>query len=105
MPQDEREELAELNRKIANLISALEEGGYLDSILDRLLELEIRRNELLEGLEEAPAGYPSFDWLSEAGVKTIARMLGREIAREQFERWLSSNGESSASEPGDREDQ
>ena len=40
MPQDEREELAELNRKIANLISALEEGGYLASILDRLLELE-----------------------------------------------------------------
>ena len=53
----------------------------------------------------APAGYPSFDWLSEAGVNTIARMLGREIAREQFERWQSSTGESSAPEPWDREDQ
>ena len=105
MSQDEREELAELNRKIANLLDALEKAGYFESLLDRLLELEIRRNKLLEGLEVTPTGYPSFDWLSKAGVLTIARMIGREIAREEFELRQSSRGESPAPEPGDSEDQ
>ena len=103
--EKDREELAQLNRKIANLIFALEEAGYFQSILDRLLELEIRRNKLLEGLEVPPTGYPSFDWSSDAGVETIARMLGREITREQFEQTESSNGEGSVHDPEEGKDQ
>lgn len=96
--EKDREELAELNRKMANLIRALEDAGYFESILDRLLELEMRRNRLLKRLDMPRTGHPSFDWLSDDGVETIARMLGREIAREQFEQTDPSNNDGSADE-------
>ena len=43
----DRKELAELEKKIARLIAALEEVGHVRSIMDRLIELEGERDKLL----------------------------------------------------------
>ena len=43
----DREELAELEKKIATLIAALEDVGHARSIMDRVIELEAERDKLL----------------------------------------------------------
>lgn len=43
----DRKELAELEKKIARLIAALEDVGHVRSIMDRVIELEAERDKLL----------------------------------------------------------
>ena len=54
----DRKELAAIEKKIAAMIAAIEDGGYVRGMSDRLRELEARQDELAERLASAPAELP-----------------------------------------------
>ena len=41
----DRRELAEVEKKIATMISVIEDGGYVRGMMDRLRDLEARQDE------------------------------------------------------------
>ncbi len=51
----DRKELAAIGKKIAAMISAIEDGGYVRGMSDRLRELEARQDELTALLAAVPA--------------------------------------------------
>ena len=54
----DRKELAAIEKKIAAMIAAIEDGGYVRGMSDRLRELEARQDELAEQLSSVPAALP-----------------------------------------------
>ena len=54
----DRAELAEIEKRIASMIAAIEEGGYVRGMSDRLRELEARQDEIAERLATVPADIP-----------------------------------------------
>ena len=51
----DRKELAEIEKRMASMIAAIEEGGYVRGMSDRLRALEARQGELNERLTAVPA--------------------------------------------------
>ena len=70
----DRKELAEIEKKIATMIAAIEDGGYVRGMSDRLRELETRQDELAERLAAAPADLPDIH-------PNIAGIYRRKVAR------------------------
>ena len=70
----DRRELAEIEKKIAAMIAAIEDGGYVRGMSDRLRELEARQDELTERLATAPADLPDIH-------PNIAGIYRRKVAR------------------------
>ena len=56
--ESDRKELAGVEKKIADIVAAIEDGGYTRALTDRLRELEARQDELRERLATAPADIP-----------------------------------------------
>ena len=56
--EDDRKELAGVGKKIADIVTAIEDGGYTRALMDRLRELEARQDELRDRLATAPADIP-----------------------------------------------
>ena len=56
--ESDRKELAGVEKKIADIVAAIEDGGYTRALMDRLHELEAQRDELRERLATAPADIP-----------------------------------------------
>ncbi len=54
----DRKELADIGKKIATMIAAIEDGGYVRGMVDRMRELEARQDELNERLAAVPADLP-----------------------------------------------
>ena len=54
----DRKELAAVEKKIAAMIAAIEDGGYVRGMSDRLRELEARQDALAERLAAVPAELP-----------------------------------------------
>ena len=54
----DRAELADIEKRIASMIAAIEESGYVRGMSDRLRELEARQDELNECLAAVPADLP-----------------------------------------------
>ena len=54
----DRAELADIEKRMASMIAAIEEGGYVRGMSDRLRELEARQDELNERLAAVPADLP-----------------------------------------------
>ena len=54
----DRAELAEIAKRIAAMIAAIEEVGYVRGMSDRLRELEARQDEIAERLAAVPADIP-----------------------------------------------
>ena len=54
----DRKELADIEKRIASMIAAIEEGGYVRGMSDRLRELEARQDEIAERLSAAPVDLP-----------------------------------------------
>ena len=54
----DRKELAGIGKKIASMLDAIEEGGYVRGMSDRLRELEARQDEINERLSAAPVDIP-----------------------------------------------
>ena len=54
----DRAELADIEKRIASMIAAIEEGGYVRGMSDRLRELEARQDELNERLAAVPTALP-----------------------------------------------
>ena len=54
----DRKELAAVEKKIATMISIIDDGGYVKGMIDRLRELEARQNELTARLAIAPVNLP-----------------------------------------------
>ncbi len=54
----DRAELAGIEKKIASMLDAIEEGGYVRGMSDRLRELEARQDEINERLSAAPVDIP-----------------------------------------------
>ena len=70
----DRRELAEIEKKIATMIAAIEDGGYVRGMSDRLRELEARQDELAERLSAAPADLPDIH-------PNVAEIYRRKVAR------------------------
>ena len=58
MGASDRRELVAIGKKIASMISAIEDGGYVRGMSDRLRELEARQDELTALLAAVPADLP-----------------------------------------------
>ena len=56
--ESDRKELTRVEKKIADIVAAIEDGGYTRALTDRLRELEARQDELRERLAIAPADIP-----------------------------------------------
>ena len=54
----DRKELAAIEKKIASMLDAIEEGGYVRGMSDRLRKLESRQDELNERLAAGPVDIP-----------------------------------------------
>ena len=54
----DQKELAEIKKKMKNMITIIEDGGYVDGMIDRLKEMERRQKELEAHLSAAPADVP-----------------------------------------------
>ena len=54
----DRKELAGIEKKIASMLDAIEEGGYVRGMSDRLRELEARQDEIAERLAAVPTDIP-----------------------------------------------
>ncbi len=70
----DRKELAAVEKKIATMIAAIEDGGYVRGMSDRLRELEARQDELAERLASAPADFPDIH-------PNVAGIYRRKVAR------------------------
>ncbi len=69
-----RKELAGIEKRIASMIAAIEEGGYVRGMSDRLRELEARQDALNERLAAVPADIPDIH-------PNIAGIYRRKVAR------------------------
>ena len=56
--ESDRKELAGIEKKIADIVAAIEDGGYTRALMNRLRELEARQDELRERLATASADIP-----------------------------------------------
>ncbi len=70
----DRKELAAVTGKIRTMIAAIEDGGYVRGMSDRLRELEARQDELTERLAVVPADVPDIH-------PNIAAIYRRKVAR------------------------
>ena len=69
-----RKELAEIEKKMATMISVIEDGGYVKGMIDRLREIEARQEELKERLATVPPEIPDIH-------PNIAGVYKRKVAR------------------------
>ena len=82
----DRKELAAVEKKIATMIAAIEDGGYVRGMSDRLRELEARQDELAERLAAAPADLPDIHLnIAEIYRRKVARLAGREMSLPSWE--------------------
>ena len=72
--ESDRKELAAIKKKIATMISVIEDGGYVKGMMDRLRELEAQQDELNERLATVPAVIPNIH-------PHIAGIYRRKVAR------------------------
>ena len=70
----DRKELAGIEKKIASMLDAIEEGGYVRGMSDRLRELEARQDEINARLSAAPVDIPDIH-------PNIADIYRRRVAR------------------------
>ena len=70
----DRKELAAIGKKIASMIAAIEDGGYVRGMSDRLRELEARQDELNALLSAASADLPDIH-------PNVAAIYRRKVAR------------------------
>jgi len=54
----DRKALADIEKKLKEIVAAIEDGGYTRALMDRLRELEAKQDELTERLSRAPADIP-----------------------------------------------
>ena len=54
----DQRELAEIKKKMKNMITIMEDGGYVDGMIDRMREMEARQKELEAHLSSVPADIP-----------------------------------------------
>ncbi len=71
----DRKELADIGKKIRTMIAAIEEGGYVRGMSDRLHELEARQDELNERLAGALADPRDRDEAADAIRGLIERIV------------------------------
>ena len=72
--ESDRKELAAIEKKIATMISVIEDGGYVKGMMDGLRELEAQQDELNERLATVPAVIPDIH-------PHIAGIYRRKVAR------------------------
>ena len=70
----DRKELADIEKKMATMISVIEDGGYVKGMIDRLREMEARQEELNQRLAAVPAEIPDIH-------PNIAGVYRRKVAR------------------------
>ena len=70
----DRKELADIDKKMATMISVIEDGGYVKGMIDRLREMEARQEELNQRLAAVPAEIPDIH-------PNIAGVYRRKVAR------------------------
>ena len=70
----DRKELADIEKKMATMISVIEDGGYVKGMIDRLRQMEARQEELKQRLATVPAEIPDIH-------PNIAGVYRRKVAR------------------------
>ena len=77
----DRRELAAIGKKIASMIAAIEDGGYVRGMSDRLRELEARQDELTALLAAVPADLPDIHPNVAAIYRRKVERLGEALKR------------------------
>ena len=70
----DRKALTDIERKLKEIVAAIEDGGYTRMLSDRLRELEAQQDEIAERLARAPADIPDID-------PNVADIYRRKVAR------------------------
>jgi site-specific DNA recombinase len=70
----DRKALADIERKLKDIVAAIEDGGYTRMLSDRLRELETQQDEIAERLTHSPSDIPDIH-------PNIADIYRRKIAR------------------------
>ena len=82
----DRKELVDIEKKMATMISVIEDGGYVKGMVDRLRELEARQEDLKQRLAtlppEIPDIHPNIDGIYRRKVARLARALGKTEERD-----------------------
>ena len=111
--ESDRRELAGIEKKIADIVAAIEDGGYTRALTDRLRELEARQDELRERLAPARADIPDIhpnvadlyrrkvERLAEALRDPRERAAAAEAVRSLIERIVLAPGAMNATLHGD----
>ena len=78
--ESDRKELAGIEKKIADIVAAIEDGGYTRALTDRLRELEARQDEFRERLAialaaDVPDVHPNVAGLYRRKVERLAEAL------------------------------
>lgn len=55
-----RQQLSDVERRLKNIVSAIEDGGYTPATKDRLNELEEQKRQLIERIDDVKAKMPQF---------------------------------------------
>ena len=72
--ETDRKELAQVEKKIAEIVTAIEDGAYSRALGERLRKLEARQDELTERLSTVPADIPDVN-------PNIAAVYSRKVER------------------------
>ena len=70
----DRKALADIERKLRDIVAAIEDGGYTRMLSDRLRELETQQEEITERLARAPSDIPDIH-------PNVADIYRRKVAR------------------------
>ena len=85
--QADRKALADVEKKLKEIVTAIEDGGYTRPLMTRLRELEAKQDELTERLSRAPADipdlHPNVAGVYRRKVERLAEALRRPQERDE----------------------
>ena len=83
----DRKALADVEKKLKEIVTAIEDGGYSRPLMTRLRELEAKQDELTERLSRAPVDipdiHPNFAGIYRRKVERLAEALQRPQERDE----------------------
>ena len=101
-----RKELVDIEKKMATMISVIENGGYVKGMVDRLRELEARQEKLKQRLAtlppEIPDIHPNIDGIYRRKVARLARALDNPEERDAAASAIRGLIESIVLTPGEK---
>jgi len=79
----DRQAVADVEKKIKEIVTVIEDGGYNRPLMTRLRELEAKQDELTERLSRAPDIHPNVAGIYRRKVERLAEALRRPQERDE----------------------